>query len=216
MSTLLLVGATGLVGSAVRDKALDDPRVEQLVALSRRQLPPAARLHNHVVDFDRLTGDEPWWSVDAVICTLGTTRAKAGSRKAFRRVDHDYPLAVAKYARAAGTPAFVLTSALGASTRAPFFYSRTKGELERDVRACRYPSLTIVRPSLIGGERPERRPAEQLALRLTDKFERLLPPRWRVSPATRIAATLLEAAVSGVPGTRVVEADQITDWPAFP
>lgn len=216
MATLLLVGATGLVGSAVRAKALNDERITRLVTLCRRQLDAAPRLENHVVNFDALTGDEPWWSADAVVCALGTTRAKAGSRQAFRRIDHDYPLAVARHARAAGTPAFVLVSALGAATGSPFFYSRTKGELERDLRTCHYPSLTIVRPSLIGGARQQSRPLEQFAVRMAGRCERLLPPRWRVHPATRVAATVLEAAVSGMPGTRIVAADRITDWPTFP
>lgn len=216
MTTLLLVGTTGLVGTAVRQKALDDERVSRVVALSRQQLEPATRLENHVVDFENLSSDESWWGVDAVICTLGTTRAKAGSKKAFQHVDHDYPLAIAKYARTARTPAFVLNSALGASSRSAFFYSRVKGELEDDLRACHYPSLTVVRPGLIGGHRQERRLMEQLAVRSAEKMDRILPQRWRVHPAERIATTLLEAALGASPGTRIIESDQITDWPISP
>src|SRR5690625_4808080 len=144
MTTLLVVGTTGLVGTAVREKALADPRVSDVTALSRRPLQAAPGLHNHVVDFAELTGDESWWAADAVICTLGTTRAKAGSKAAFRRVDHDIPLAVARHSRAAGTLTFVHTSAAGASARSPFFYYRVKGELEDDLRGCHFPSLSIV------------------------------------------------------------------------
>src|SRR5699024_2616238 len=153
MTTLLLVGTTGLVGSAVRAQALADPRISDVVALSRQPLQPARQLHNHVVDFDALTGKEPWWAADAVICTLGTTRARAGSKKAFRHVDHDLPLAVARHSRAAGTLAFALTSATGASAHSLLFYNRVKGELEDDLRGCHFPSLTIIRPALISGQR---------------------------------------------------------------
>lgn len=211
MTTLLVVGTTGLVGTAVRCQALDEPHVDGVVALSRRPLESAQRLETHVVDFDHLPGDAPWWAVDAVICTLGTTRAKAGSRGAFQRVDHDYPLAVARHARAAGTPAFVLNSALGASPRSPFFYSRTKGRLERDLRACRYPSLTIVRPGPIGGQRQERRRGEQLLVRAVNGMEPVLPGRVRVKPAEHIATALLQAALAAEPGTRIVESEHITE-----
>lgn len=211
MSTLLLAGTTGLVGTAVREQALDNPDVTRVIALTRRPLEPADKLENHVVDFDRLPADAPWWAADAVICTLGTTMAKAGSKTAFRRADHDYPLAIARHARAAGTLAFVLNSALGASARSPFFYSRTKGELEQDLRACRYPSLTLVRPGLIGGTRQERRPAEQLAVHAARRFERILPRRLQVNPAEYIATTLLQAALAAHPGTHIIESDRITD-----
>lgn len=217
MTTLLVVGTTGLVGTAVRRQARDDPRVGRVVALSRRPLDTAteadgqATLENHVLDFGDLPADAPWWAVDAVICTLGTTMAKAGSKRAFRRVDYDYPLAVARHARAAGTPAFVLNSALGASARSPFVYSRTKGELEQDLRACHYPSLTFVRPGLIGGQRNEHRPMEQLAVHTSQTFARVLPRRLRVNPAERVAAALLEAALAAAPGVHTVESDQLTD-----
>src|SRR5699024_9665553 len=90
-------------------------------ARAARTLPDG--LDNAGGDFDPLPADAPWWAADAVMCTLGTTMAKAGSKSAFRRVDHDYPLAIARHARAAGTLAFVRNSALGASVRSPFFYS---------------------------------------------------------------------------------------------
>lgn len=216
MATLLLVGTTGLVGTAVRQQALEDERVSQIIALARQPLEPAPKLQSHVVDFDDLTGDEPWWNVDAVICTLGTTRAKAGSKKAFRHVDYDYPLAIATHARAARTPTFVLNSALGASPRSPFFYSRIKGELEQTIQNCRFPSLTIVRPALIEGQRSEPRLVEQSAVRATKALARVLPPRWHTHPAARIATMLLESALTNRPGTQIIEPDAFTDWPGSP
>ena len=87
----------------------------------------------------------------------------AGSKEAFRRVDHGYPLAVARLAREHGTPTFVLNSAIGANPSSRFFYNRVKGELERDLATLGFPSLTFVRPGLIGGRREEARPMEQVA-----------------------------------------------------
>ncbi|HEY5758774.1 MAG TPA: NAD(P)H-binding protein, partial [Steroidobacter sp.] len=111
---LLVVGATGLVGRCVLDQALADSRVSAVVALTRRGMPPHPKLQAVQVDFDRLSADEPWWQADAVICALGTTMRVAGSREAFKRVDYEYPVAVARLARKHGTPTYVLNSAVGA------------------------------------------------------------------------------------------------------
>lgn len=98
MTTLMLVGATGLVGQSVLHKALSSERVARVVAHTRRALLAHPKLLNPVVDFEQLPDDADWWSVDAVICTLGTTIKAAGSQAAFYRVDHDLSLRVAQLA----------------------------------------------------------------------------------------------------------------------
>ncbi len=209
MTRLLLVGATGLVGGHVLEQALTDPRITAVVAPTRRALVPRPGLINPVVDFDRLPQDADWWAVDAVVCTLGTTARKAGSPQAFYRVDHDHPLEVAYLARRHGARAYALNSALGADAASRVFYLRTKGEIERDLQAVGYPSLTLVRPGLIGGARAESRPLERMAVVASGWVQPLLPRRWRVVPAERIARHLLEAAVSGSPGVRVLPSEAL-------
>lgn len=206
----MIAGATGLVGSHALRQALAHPQVSRVVAPTRRPLPTHAKLFNPVVDFERLPEDADWWAVNAVICTIGTTMKTAGSRAAFYRVDHDLPLRVASLALRQGAQAFAFNSALGADLRSRVFYSRTKGEVERDLLALGYPSLTLVRPGLIGGERIEERPLERLSLRVTSALRPLLPARWRVVPAEAIARTLLEGALTATPGVRVVMSEDIT------
>jgi uncharacterized protein YbjT (DUF2867 family) len=209
MATLLLVGATGLVGREVLRLALADPRIEHLTAPTRRPLAPHARQTNPQVDFDKLPPEAPWWKADAVICTLGTTIKKAGSKEVFHRIDHDYPLAVARLARAHGARRFALVSSIGADPLARSFYLRTKGELERDLDACGFPSLTLVRPSLIGGRRDESRPAERFAMLAMAAFHPLIPRRFRMVPAERIARALLQAALAAIPGRHVIESEAL-------
>ena len=206
---LLLVGATGLVGRHVLDLALADPRVESVVAPVRRALPAHPKLSSPHVDFDRLDQDAPWWRADAVICTLGTTMRAAGSQAAFRRVDHDYPLAVARLAHAHGTPTYVLTSAIGADAGSRIFYSRVKGELEQDLTGEGFASLTFVRPGVIGGERQEFRLSERLLVSALALSGPLLPRRWRLNPAPQIARALLAAAFDPQPGKHIVTADRL-------
>ena len=209
MCRVLLIGATGLVGQSVLRQALAHPRVEQVIAPTRRPLSPHAKLINPVVDFDALPVDADWWAVDAVICTLGTTIKKAGSQAAFRRVDHDHPLQVAQIALKHSAKAYALNSALGADPASRVFYSRTKGELERDLQTRGYPSLTFVRPGLIGGERQEARLGEQIGVTVSQWLSPLLPARYRVVPAERIAHHLLQAALGAKPGVQVVMSEDI-------
>lgn len=209
MRRILLIGATGLVGQSALRQALAHPQVEQVIAPTRRPLSPHAKLINPVVDFDALPVDADWWAVDAVICTLGTTIKKAGSQAAFRRVDHDHPLQVAQIALKHSAKAYALNSALGADPASRVFYSRTKGELERDLQTLGYPSLTFVRPGLIGGERQEARLGEQIGVTVSQWLSPLLPARYRVVPAERIAHHLLQAALGAKPGVQVVMSEDI-------
>ncbi|PZR92787.1 MAG: NAD-dependent dehydratase [Stutzerimonas stutzeri] len=206
---LLLAGATGLVGGHVLAQALADPRIDAVIAPTRRALPAHPKLLAPTVDFEALPEDASWWAADAAISALGTTIGKAGSQEAFRRVDHGYPLAVARLAHQHGAAAFVLNSALGADPASRVFYSRVKGELERDLAGLDFASLTFVRPGLIGGDRLERRPAERAALILLGILGPVLPRAWRINPARRIAAAMIEAAIAARPGTHVLSSAEL-------
>lgn len=206
---LLLAGATGVVGRQVLAQALRDPRVGSVSALARRELPAHPKLTTVRVDFEHLDADAAWWRADAVICTLGTTMRRAGSRPAFQRVDHDYPLMVARLAHARGTRTYVLNSAIGADARSRFFYNRVKGELEDALRQVGFDALALVRPGLIDGDRSESRPAERMMLAALRTAAPLLPRRWRPNPAARIASALLGAALLPSPGVSVIAAEQM-------
>ena len=207
---LLIVGSTGLVGRHVLDLALADGRIDAVVAPVRHNVASHPKLFAPTVDFERLPNDVDWWRADAVICALGTTMRAAGSQEAFRRVDHDYALAVAELARQHGTRTFVLNSAIGADPPSRFFYNRVKGELERDLAKLDFESLTFVRPGLIGGRRDERRPAERIASIVLRILHPILPRRLRINPAERIAQALIDAAIAARPGTHIVGSAELT------
>ncbi len=209
MTTLLLAGASGLVGSHALQQALADERVARVIAPTRRALPAHPKLANPIVDFDDLPADAPWWKVDAVVCTLGTTIGQAGSEAAFRKVDFDYVLAVARLARAHGAAAFALTSSLGANAASRNFYLRTKGETEHALQDCGFASLTFVRPSMIGGERKRVRRLEHIGMRMMRAAEVLIPRRYRVAPAENIAHALIEAALVAAPGCSTIESEAL-------
>lgn len=209
MATVLVAGATGLVGREVLRLALADKQIERVVAPTRRPLPANERLENPVIDYPALRGDEPWWSVDAVVCALGSTIKKAGSQEAFKQVDHAYPMKVATHALENGARSYALNSSVGADAASRSFYLRTKGEVERDLDQLGYCSITIVRPSVIWGDRQESRLGESLAIFTLTALRPVVPRRYRVVPATRIAKALLNGAMAGIPGKRVLESEEI-------
>jgi uncharacterized protein YbjT (DUF2867 family) len=124
-------------------------------------------------------------------------------------VDYEYPLAVARLAQRAGAATYVLTSANGADPASRIFYSRTKGELERDLATVGFDSLTFVRPGLLGGMREQRRPAEYMGMKLLDAIAPVLPRRYRVVPAEQVATALLHAALAPQTGLHVIESEAI-------
>lgn len=209
MTDLLLVGATGLVGQSVLRLALADTRVSKIVAITRKALPPQPRLENPLVDFDALPADAPWWKVHAGICTLGTTMREAGSHEAFRKVDVDYPLAVAKLLHQHGAQSFAFNSSIGANAKSRAFYMRVKGEVEQRLIAGGFPSLTLVRPSGILGPRKSHRRWEARTIRIFHSMRPILPQRYRVVPADKIAQALIEAAITAPPGVHIVESEQL-------
>jgi uncharacterized protein YbjT (DUF2867 family) len=198
---LLLLGATGLVGSSTLKLALANPGISEVVAITRRALPPQNKLLNPVSEqIEELAKAPGVLVVDAVVCALGTTAAKAGTKEALRHVDYDLPLFFAKECHAAGVETFALVSAIGASTTSMFFYARTKGELERDVQQIGFRSLTICRPSIIAGPRTEVRNAERAALSVSRLLAPVLPKKFHVNPAPVIAASLLNSVLAARPG----------------
>lgn len=205
---LMLVGATGVVGSRVLAAALDDQRFARVIAPTRRALPAHAKLVNPVVDFSQLDEQAPWWHVDAVICALGTTIKVAGSQQAFAEVDRDLPIRIAWLARHAGATRFALNSSLGASHKGNF-YLRTKAEAEDGIRAIGFPFFTTVRPSLIDATREQSRPGERFAIVFARLMKSLLPRRYRAVKPEWIAHALIEGVLSDSPGEHIIESDQL-------
>jgi uncharacterized protein YbjT (DUF2867 family) len=198
--TVTIAGATGLVGREVLAGLLADPTVAMVHALGRR--PPAIehpKLRAHRVDFAALPELPP---ADEVYLALGTTQKVAGSQAAFRAVDYDANLAVAKAARDAGAKRAGLVSAMGADANSRIFYSRVKGELENALAAMPFEGLVIARPSMLVGNRttlgqPTRR-GEEWASALGKALGFVIPANYRPVEAAAVARALLSAVPSAV------------------
>lgn len=196
----LVVGATGLIGARLVQALLADEHWQQVVVLSRRPLPFShPKLSVEVMAFANLNAMRPLFAVQAVFSCLGSTLAVAGSKDAFRSVDYDYNYAVASLAAEANVGHYLLVSSLGASRRSPFFYQRVKGELEAAIVALPLERITFMQPSLLLGERQERRLAEQAAGAVANVFKPLWrkgqAPWWPID-ADNVAMAMAKAACS--------------------
>ena len=196
----LVVGATGLIGGFVIARLLADPRYGRVTAWVRRPLARAdAKLDERAIEFGKLEAER----VDAedVYCCLGTTIKVAGSQAAFRMVDHEYPVALARAAARGGAKRLLVVSALGADPRSGVFYNRVKGEMEAAVQAAGVPATHFFRPSLLSGPRAETRLGERVGLVVGAVLGPLLG-RYRPIHADVVAAARLAVAagqsVSGV------------------
>lgn len=191
--TVLLAGASGLVGRALLAQLLDDDRatVHALLRRDVSDLPASRRLVPHVVDF-RSLGRLP--GADELYIALGTTIKVAGSKAAFRAVDFDAVLEVARAAREAGVERVAVVSALGASPQSKVFYNRVKGEMEQALRALRFERLVIARPSLLAGAREALaqppRWGERIALGALAPVAGLLPASLRPIDAAVVARAM--------------------------
>ena len=191
--TVLLAGSTGLVGRAILEGLLADDSVAMIHSLGRRKLSLVhPRLTWHIVDFAALP---PLPHVDEVYLAIGTTIRDAGSQAAFRAVDFDANLAVARAALTAGARRCGLVSSMGANARSRVFYSRVKGELEDALGQLPFSGLVIARPSLLVGDRAALgqavRPLETVSELVLKVLRPLIPINYRPISAARVAQALL-------------------------
>ena len=203
----MVAGATGLIGKELVKQLAAAGEWHEVRALARGALPQelmAPKVVAVKVDYQALEPAPGWAAVDQVFCALGTTIRDAGTQEAFRKVDFDYPLAIAKAARAKGARHFLMVTALGASARSSVFYSRVKGEIEEAVSALGFRSVTIARPSMLVGRSPPRR-TEGLAAAVAF----LVPRPWRPVQAASVAKRMIESARDDRPGVRILENSEL-------
>jgi uncharacterized protein YbjT (DUF2867 family) len=156
------------------------------------------------IDFARLDEHAKLFEIDVVLCALGTTLRKAGSREAFETVDYHLPLAAARLAKQAGATRFGLVSSVKADPKSPFFYTRTKGRLERELMTIGFSSLVVARPSLLLGARGERRFGEDVAKALLTPLHAFVPLAFRPIEGFEVARKLLDFTLSAPPGVHIL------------
>ncbi len=209
MTTVWIAGASGLVGEALLRRLLEDDHFGMVVSAGRRTLPVQhPKLTQLVTDFSSPSELEGLPAPEVGFCCLGTTIKKAGSREAFRKVDHDAVLRFATAAEGKGARVFVHVTSIGADPGSRVFYGSVKGETERDVARLGFRSVYALRPSILDGERKESRPAERVGLLVARALGPVLG-KYRPTPVEAVARVMIASAKAPAPGVHVIEADAI-------
>ena len=204
----MITGASGLTGRCLTDLLLEENYYDKVKIVVRKRIEMEhPRLEQIVCDFEQLPEEK--LVADDCFCCLGTTIKKAGSKEAFEKVDYHYPLEFAQIALKNGATQFAIITAIGADSNSAIFYSRVKGNVEKALMDLHFPNLMIFRPSLLLGDRSEKRTAERIGIVLARVVNPLIPRRYRGIEACQVAKAMCEMAKKGLRGVQIVESKEI-------
>lgn len=211
MKTALIIGGTGLIGKELTKKLLDSTAYDKVISLLRKPLTIRnPKLEQYVYDFENPRVEIV--KADHIYCCLGTTIKKAGSRETFHKIDHDYALNTARIALSNHAELFSIVSAIGANADSRIFYNQTKGKLENELIKLGYPHLHIYRPSILLGDRREKRFGEDMAKFFTNLFSFLIPDKYKGIQASVIASMMLKNALEKEKGTLYIENNELIKY----
>lgn len=199
IQSAIVIGATGLVGQQLVEQLLQLPQCQKITLVVRREQPQYctfSQIQQLILDDFLLLNEEDVSQHTHAFSCLGTTLKQAGSRQAFYDTDYTINMHFAELLQDKHIH-YVLVSAAGASARSHFFYNRVKGELERDVQAFNLDTISILRPSLLIGERSQSRFFEGLSQKLFHLTARFLPEHYTYKPVTalQVAKTMVAAGM---------------------
>ena len=216
MSQIAIVtGATGLVGSSLLTQLLEDPYFTKVISISRRD---NGIKHTKLSQYIRPLDDHEFLKTnikgDILFCCLGTTIKKAGSKEAFKRVDLEIPVLMGEIALENQVSAICVVSSIGANANGSNFYLRTKGEMENAILNLGFKKTTIVRPSMLLGNRKEFRFGEEIGKLVMIPSNYLLFGRfkkYRAIKAETVARAMIIIQKKNISG-RIFESDQLEKY----
>jgi uncharacterized protein YbjT (DUF2867 family) len=211
MKTAIIIGATGLVGNHLIHLLLYDDRFSRLVVFGRRSLGiQHDKLEEHIIDFEK---PAEWMHLvkgDVLFSALGTTIKQAGGKSQQYKIDYTYQYDFAQAAAQNQVPAYVLISSASATPESKIFYSRMKGELERDVKTLSFKSITIIQPGLLHGARQKERFGEQMAYKVLNVVNAIgLFKQYRPIAGKTVAMAMRNAGLQSTPGVHTYTLAQV-------
>jgi uncharacterized protein YbjT (DUF2867 family) len=213
MKTALLAGATGLIGSQLLELLINNDRYGKIIAISRKPLELAhPKVQNVITDFSSLELHKEQFRANDIFCCLGTTMRQAKTREAFRQVDLEYPVSLAKIGFELGAQCYLMVSALGANKNSSVFYNRVKGETEEIVLNIGFERVHILRPSLLLGPRKEQRTGENTAKQAYRIFGFLIPKKYKAVESSGVARAMVQFAGTGTRGNFIHESVELQNF----
>jgi uncharacterized protein YbjT (DUF2867 family) len=209
----LIAGGTGLVGSSLLQQLLADHQYEKIVVITRKPIEMAnPKLVQQQLDFDKIENLKLDFQVDDVFCALGTTIKTAGSQDAFYKVDYTYVVNLGKWCVNNGVKRFMIVSAMGANAKSGIFYNRVKGEMEVAVSKLQIPEVKVFRPSLLMGNRIEKRGGENIAQAVMGALGFLFAGsllKYKGIHADVVASSMIKVAKQDLTGFKIYESGEM-------
>jgi len=172
---ILLIGASGLIGSKLLEQMLLDSEIKCIVLFVRKPISiDHPKIEQHIINFESINDYSKYFTGEALVCALGTTRSKTPNKFEYRKIDLGYTLDAAKLAKENGVNQIHLISSMGAHPKSKVFYSALKGEIESLILGLKFDITLIYRPSILIGDRSESRPFEKLSQKLNWFYDPLL------------------------------------------
>lgn len=207
----IILGATGLTGSHLLKLLLNDSSYDVVKVFTRTKLPNIhPKIEEHVVDLLKLPDYADKFTADVVFCCIGTTKAKTPNKELYRAIDYGIPVEAAKLCKQNAINTCIVISAIGANAESKIFYNRIKGEMERDVLAQQIKHTQLLQPSLIVGNRNEKRLGEDLSKQFMKIVGFLIPPRYKMIEGETIARAMVELA-NNPPKEQIIPSEKIKE-----
>jgi len=210
--TANVLGASGLVGYSLVNKLLFHSEYEKVRIFVRRKTGVIhENLEEKIIDFDKPQSWKHLVQGDVLFSTLGTTIKTAKTKEKQYLVDFTYQYEFAKAASENGVPNYVLVSSMGANPKSSVFYSRMKGELEESVSKLNFSKILIFRPSILDGDRREKRTSEKIGLVISRFLTRFILKKYRPTPIPILTSKMIRLSVDQIEGFRIIEGIEILE-----
>ena len=213
MRTAIIAGATGLIGSQVLELLIADNSYDKIIAITRKPLSVSDnKLQNLVINFADLSAYADQLKGDDVFCCLETTIKQAGSKDAFRKVDFQYPVSLAKLTSTLGARQFLLITALGADKKSSIFYNKVKGEVEEEIEKIGFDSYHIFQPSMLIGQRTDERAGERVGQTVMKVLDFAIPLKYKAIESGKVARAMVKIALQNQKGKHVHASGELQSY----
>jgi uncharacterized protein YbjT (DUF2867 family) len=213
--TAIILGATGLTGSILLKKLMNDQRYETIKLFSRKKIEGLPKkVTQYIGDILTLQNFKEEFKADEVFCCIGTTAKKTPNKETYKKIDFGIPVTAAKLSKENNINTFLVISALGANEKSAVFYNKTKGQMQQEVLKQNIPNTFILQPSIIDGNRNETRIGEKIGLIIFKLIQPLfIGPlkKYKVIKAEEIAQAMLNLANTKTINKNIITSNYIKE-----
>ena len=212
MSNIAVFGSTGLIGSNLLKYLENDTYFSKVNVITRKPIHfKNSKFKNIVIDFSDINSiQNSLKNSQIVFVSIGTTQSKVNwDLKKYKKIDYEIPINIAKEAKKLNINKYLIVSSAGADINARGFYLSLKGQIENDIIKIGIKNTFIFRPSLLMGNRKEKRIGEKIAQVIMPIFSFLLPKKYRPINAETVAKSMINLSKTDINSHKIYHFEDI-------